>query len=64
VTFEDVAVTFTLEEWYLLDGSQKKLYREVTWETFKNLASVGEHDIIVLLSQLENNCLLLIHAVL
>jgi hypothetical protein len=25
---------------------------------------VGEHDIIVLLSQLENNCLLLIHAVL
>jgi KRAB domain-containing zinc finger protein len=51
VTFEDVTVTFSLEEWHLLDGSQKKLYLEVMQETFRNLASIGKDDIIALLIQ-------------
>lgn len=42
VAFEDVSVSFSQEEWALLAPSQKKLYRDVMQETFKNLASIGE----------------------
>ncbi|XP_033615733.1 zinc finger protein 627-like isoform X1 [Fukomys damarensis] len=42
VALEDVSVNFTLEEWILLDPSQKKLYRDVMLDTFQNLASIGE----------------------
>uniref|UniRef100_A0A8C6R1J6 Zinc finger protein 799 n=1 Tax=Nannospalax galili TaxID=1026970 RepID=A0A8C6R1J6_NANGA len=41
VTFEDVAVNFTLEEWAMLNPSQKDLYKDVMQETLRNLSSIG-----------------------
>uniref|UniRef100_A0A8C0W9I1 KRAB domain-containing protein n=1 Tax=Castor canadensis TaxID=51338 RepID=A0A8C0W9I1_CASCN len=42
VTFNDVFVNISLEECAFLDPSQKKLYRNVMVETFRNLASVEQ----------------------
>ncbi|XP_005401197.1 PREDICTED: zinc finger protein 239-like isoform X1 [Chinchilla lanigera] len=41
VTFEDVAGNFTSAEWALLTPSQKKLYRDVMWETLMNVTAIG-----------------------
>ncbi|KAL1764481.1 zinc finger protein 431-like, partial [Sigmodon hispidus] len=43
VTHDDVLINFTWEEWTLLNPSQKKLYKDVMLETYKNLTFVGNN---------------------
>ncbi|XP_027716994.1 zinc finger protein 2-like, partial [Vombatus ursinus] len=41
ITFEDIVVDFTWEEWEYLDMAQRDLYKDVTLENYKNLISLG-----------------------
>ncbi|XP_006164273.2 zinc finger protein 629 [Tupaia chinensis] len=55
VTFEDVTVNFTHEEWALLDTSERMLYKDVMVETINHLICLGyqfcKSDVIFHLEQ-------------
>ena len=44
MSFEDVTVDFSQEEWQHLDPVQRRLYWEVTLETYSHLCAVGKHS--------------------
>ena len=60
MTYDDVHVNFTSEEWNLLDPSQKNLYKDVMLETYWNLNVIGKTVNLLLNFKIRDRCFFVI----
>lgn len=51
MTFKDVTMEFTKDEWKLLTPAQITLYKEVMLENYNLLVAVGEINVSICISQ-------------
>lgn len=49
MNFEHVAITFSQEEWEIIDEAQRLLYRKMMLEVFALVSSVGKTFTILIL---------------
>ena len=50
MTFEDVALYFSEEEWLIMDPNQRTLYLDVMQELYENVTSLGKESSFLLYS--------------
>ena len=46
ISFKDLTVAFTHEEWRYLSAAQRLLYRDVMLENYRNFISAGERSVL------------------